>query len=102
MLEWSSARKANVVSGLLLRLRAGKPRGTWNVDLATVRLTEGKRVFVGLAVRRYGACSLSWRCGVCLPVRKAGVLVVNLLTSWLVCWTSVAIVIFLQIWLNVG
>ena len=71
------------------------------MDLATVRLTEGKRFCVGLAVRRYGTCSLSWRCGVCLPVGKAGVLVVSLLTSWLVCWILVAVVIFLQIWLNV-
>ena len=102
MPESSSARKANAVSGLLLRLRAGRRRGTWNVDFATVRLTEGKQIFVGLTVRRYGACSLSWRCGVCLPVSKAGVLVVSLLTSWLVCWIFVAVVIFWRRWLNVG
>ena len=42
-----------------------------------------------------------WGCGVCLPVGKAGVLVVSLLTSWLACWILVAVVIFLQIWLNV-
>ena len=46
-------------------------------------------------------CSLSWRCGVCLPVGEAGVLVVSLLTSWLVCWILVAVVIYWQIWLNV-
>ena len=66
-----------------------------------MRLTEGKGFCLGLAVRRYEACSLNWGCGVCLPVGKAGVLVVGLLTSWLVCWILVAVVIFLQRWLNV-
>ena len=74
----------------------------WNVDLATVRLTEGKRICVGLTVWCCGACSLSWRCGVCLPVGKAGVLVFSLLTSWLGCGILVAAEILLQILLNVG
>ena len=61
-----------MVSGLLLRLRAGRLRGTWKVDLATVRLTEGERFCVGLAVRRYGHVRfLGGAAFVCLLVRRA-------------------------------